>query len=318
MSKFPVYVTGHYHRDAITLLQSTPNIDVVLFADPAKDEWPEKAVGLLIRRDTVLGEAEFAKASKLKVIVKQGIGVDNIDLEAAKRHGVRVYNTPAVNSEAVAELSFTLALCLGRRVCEMDRAIRRGEALIRSQWLSKSLYQKTVGIIGMGNIGREVAKKWRSSMDATLVAYDPYLTKDAWADIPHIRAHKLEELLQISDVVTIQAPLTPETKGLIGVKEIAQMKDQSILVNTARGGIVDETALLDALRLKKFWGVGLDAMIVEPPTLEVYHELLESENIIMSPHVGGETFETQIRSGIAAAETLIAALEGKEPRGRQA
>ena len=319
MSKIPVYIIGNYHADAITRLQSASNVEAVLYTDPTNNEWPGKAVGLLIRsRDIYLGETDFAKASRLKVVVKQGIGVDNIDLEAAKRHGVQVYNTPGVNSESVAELSFALALCLGRRVCELDRAIRRGERIVRSKWLSKSLYQKTIGIIGMGNIGREVAKKWISAMDAKLVAYDPYLPENGWADIPHTRAYKLDELLNVSDVVTIQVPLTAETKGLIGAKELAQMKDQSILLNTARGGIVDEPALLDALKSKKFWGVGLDAMNIEPPTLEAYHEFLESENIIMSPHVGGDTIETQIRSGIAAVDTLLAVLGGEQPKGRQA
>jgi D-3-phosphoglycerate dehydrogenase len=223
-----------------------------------------------------------------------------------------------VNSEAVAELSLTLALYLGRRVCEMDRAVRRGEKLIRSNLFSKSLFQKTVGIIGMGNIGWHVAKKWLAAMDAKLVAYDPYFPENGRADLPHTRSHKLDELLKVSDVVTIQVPLTAETKGLIGAKEVAQMKHQSILLNTARGGIVDEPALLEALKSKKFWGVGLDAMNVEPPTLEVYHEYLESENIIMMPHVGGDTIETQIRSGIVAVDTLLAALGGGQPKGRQA
>ncbi|EXJ77859.1 hypothetical protein A1O3_09018 [Capronia epimyces CBS 606.96] len=322
MSKIPVYVTGPYDSEAIARLQSAANIEAVLFTDPGKDEWPEKAIGLLIRRDTRLGEAEFARARRLKVVVKQGMGVDNIDLEAARRHGVQIYNTPGVNSEAVAELAFTLALCLGRRVCEMDRAVRGGERLLRSQWPSKSLYRKTVGLIGMGHIGRELAKKWLFAMDATLVAYDPYVAEDdrenGWGGLRHTRVHALDDLLRVSDVVNIQVPLTHETRGLIGAREMALMKDQSILVNPARGGIVDEPALLDALRRNKFWGVGLDATNVEPPTLDVYHEYLEHANIIMTPHIGGETFETRVNSGIAAVNTLLAALAGAEPKGRQA
>ena len=318
MSRIPVYVVGHYHEAAVARLQAAESIEPVLYDNPAKEEWPQKAVGLLIRWDTVLGEAEFAKATNLKVVVKQGVGVDNIDLEAAKKHGVQVYNTPAVNSEAVAELSLTLALALARRVCVMDRAIRRGEKLVRSQWFSKSLYQKTVGLVGMGNIGRELAIKWRSAMDAHLVAFDPYFQGDSWSGISHTRVQTLEELLKVSDVVTIQVPLNEETRGLLGDKELALMKDQSILINTARGGIVDESSLLRAVKAKKFWGVGLDALNVEPPTLDAYGELLEEENILMTPHVGGDTFETQIRSGIVAVETLVSALTGGQPKGRQA
>jgi len=318
MDKIPVYVIGHYHEDAIVHLLGTPGIDGVLHDNPARDEWPQKAVGLLIRWDTYLGEAEFAKAAKLKVVVKQGVGVDNIDLQAAKRHGVQVYNTPGVNSEAVAELSLTLALALARLVSVMDRAIRRGEKLNRSQWFSKSLYQKTVGLVGMGNIGYELAKKWRSAMDAHLIAFDPYFPSNGWPDIPHTRVQTLQELLKSSDVVTIQVPLNKETRGLLGAKELALMKDQSILINTARGGIIDESALLEALKAKRFWGVGLDALNVEPPTLDVYKEFLREENVLMTPHVGGDTFETQIRSGVAAVDTLLSALSGGHPEGRLA
>lgn len=318
MSKIPVYIIGTYHHDAIVHLQNQSNISPVLYSDPSKDEWPEKAVGLLMRWDVKLGEVEFAKARSLKVVVKQGVGVDNIDLEAAKRHGVQVYNTPAVNSEAVAELSLTLALCLGRRVCEIDRAVRRGEKVIRADWLGNSLFRKTIGILGMGNVGREVAKKWLGAMDAKVVAYDPYFPDDGWAGLPHKRFKSLDKLLEVSDLVTICVPLTAETRGLIGAKEMAQMKDQSILLNMARGGIVDELALLEALKAKKFLGVGLDAMNVEPPTMEVYREYLEHENLIMMPHIGGDTAQTQVLSGIAAVDTLVAALEGREPKGRQA
>lgn len=318
MSKIPVYVIGSYHKDAIAHLQNQSNVSPVLYTDPAKDEWPEKAVGLLMRWDVKLGEAEFAKAPNLKVVVKQGIGVDNIDVEAAKRHGAQVYNTPGVNSEAVAELSLTLALCLGRRVCEIDRAVHRGEKVIRVDWLGRSLFRKVVEVVGMGNVGKEVAKKWLGAMDAKIVAYDPYFPDDGWADLRYMRVKSLGELLKVSDLVTICVPLMAKTKGLIGAEEMALMKDQSILLNMARGRIVDESALLEALKAKKFYGVGLDAMNVEPPTLEMYREYVEHENLIMMPHIGGDTIETQIISGIAAVDTLVLALEGGKPKGREA
>lgn len=200
----------------------------------------------------------------------------------------------------------------------MDRAIRRGEKLARSNWFSKSLFQETIGIIGMGNIGREVARKWFYAMDAALVAYDPYLPENGWPELPHKRAQNLEELLTVSDVVSIHVPLTPETRGLIGRKELALMKNKSNLLNLARGGIVDEPALLEALKAENFWGVGLDALNVEPLTIQVYHEFLESQRLIITPHVGGDTFETQVRSGIAAVDALLVALRGGEPKGRQA
>lgn len=319
MSSTPVYILGSYHDAAIERLQSARGIDVVLNTDSKRDEWPTKAMGLLIRWDTNLGEAEFSKATKLKVVVKQGVGIDNVDLEAAKRYGIQVYNTPAVNSEAVAELTITMALCLARRVCEMDRTLHRGDTIVRGPaWMAKSLFQKTIGIIGMGNIGREVAKKWRGAMDATLITYDPFYPENGWPEIPHNRVRTLEELLKASDVVSIHVPLTASTRGLIAAKELAQIKDQSILLNVARGGIVDEAALLEAIRAKKFWGVGLDALNVEPPTYEAYQEFLKSENVVILPHVGGDTLECQKISGIATVDTLLAALEGRDPAGRQA
>ncbi|KAF2811590.1 putative D-3-phosphoglycerate dehydrogenase [Mytilinidion resinicola] len=315
----PVYVLGHYNEAALALLQSTPTISPVLFTDPAHTAWPLHAVAILIRARTRLTAADFAAAPKLKYVVKQGVGVDAIDLAAAARHGVRVYNTPAVNAEAVAELSLALALAVARRVCEMDRAIRRGERLLRAEWFSKSLYKTTVGVVGMGNIGREVAAKWRGAMQARVVAYDPYFPAEGgWPGIEHERAVTLGELLEVADVVTVHVPLTEGTRGLIGREEMARMKDGAILINAARGGVVDEEALLEALRRKKFWGVGLDACNVEPPTLEVYREFLEHENLVMMPHVGGDTVECQIRSGLAAVETLIEAIAGGEPKGRQA
>jgi D-3-phosphoglycerate dehydrogenase len=319
MSKIPVYVIDPYHDDAVAHLQQAPNIEAILWTDPAVDEWHQKAVGILVRSRRQLTADDFAKALNLKVVVKQGVGVDAIDLEAAKKHGVQVYNTPALNSEAVAELTLTMALCLARRVAEMDRAIRHGEVLVRgSKWHSISLFHKTIGIVGMGNIGREVARKFSTAMKAKLVAYDPYFPADGWHDIAHTRVHKLEELLTVSDLVTISVPLTEETRGLIGAEEIAQMKDRSILLNLARGGIVDESALLAALKSHKFWGVGLDATAVEPPTMDVYSELFEAENLIMTPHVGGDTIENQIHSGVTAMDTLLKALDGGEPIGRQA
>lgn len=319
MSKVPVYILGSYHDDAIKLLQHRPDIDLTLNTDPSREEWLEKAVGLLIRWDTRLGGAEFSKAAKLKVVVKQGVGIDNVDLEAAKRYGIQVYNTPAINSEAVAELTLTMALCLARRVCEMDRTIHAQETIIRGPaWMAKSLFRKTIGIIGMGNIGREVAKKWQGAMDATLIAYDPFFPDDGWPDIPHTRAQSLNDLLVASDVVGIHVPLTTETIGLLGAQELAQMKDQSILLNVARGGIVEESALLDAIKAGKFWGVGLDALNVEPPTYAAYKEFLKHENVLILPHVGGDTLECQSKSGIATVDTLLAALHGGQPAGRQA
>lgn len=311
MAKQAVFVLDPYHEDAIKLLQSNPGIDAVLPSDPRKEQWHSQANGLILRSDTRLTAADFKAALQLRVVVKQGVGVDNIDLEAAKAAGVRVHNTPAMNSEAVAELVLALTFSLSRRVTEIDRRIRSGENVNRSQTLGLSLFKKTVGVVGMGNIGRQVAEKWVGACSSTIIAYDPVASPNAWPDISHTRAATLDELLQQSDVVTLHVPLLPTTKGMIGARELELMKDKAILVNTARGGLVDELALLHNLHAGRFWGVVLDAMETEPPTLQAYHELLSLSNVILTPHIGASTIENQSSSGKAVVEIVFAALAGQ-------
>lgn len=317
MSKPVVYVLDPYYPDAIAKLQSTTSVDSILVDDPRKSGWQENADAVLIRSETRLGHAEFSKCKKLKAVVKQGQGIDNVDLAAAKEHGITVCNTPALNSEAVAELSLLFALDIARRVSELDRRARGGEKIVRSKVLGKSLYGKTIGVIGMGNIGKVIAKKWMGAMEGSVIGYDPIAPEDVWPGIQHLRAKTLDELLEASDVVTLHVPLTKHTKDMIGEKQIRTMKKGSILLNAARGGVVNEAALLDALKDGHLWGAALDAMDSEPPTVQVYGDtFFQCQNVIMTPHIGGSTVENQIRSGVAAVETVIGVLEGKDVPGR--
>jgi len=311
-----VYVLDPYHVDAISLLQSTDTITSILPNSPLRNGWHKDATGILLRSDTRLTRPDFEYAKTLEVVVKQGVGLDNVDLEAAKEHGVMVCNTPALNSEAVAELTISLALCIARRVCEIDRLVRNGGQLVRSQLLGLSLFEKTIGIVGMGNIGQVVAKKWIGAMSGKIVAYDPFAEEDAWQDIPHTRVKSLEELLDVADVVSLHVPLTNGTRWMIGRVELARMKKTSIFINAARGGIVDEAALLDALKEKRIWGAALDAMDVEPPTLEAYADMLKNENLIMTPHIGASTMENQSRSGVVCVETMLKVLAGEDVPNR--
>ncbi|OAA66457.1 NAD(P)-binding domain protein [Niveomyces insectorum RCEF 264] len=310
-TKPTVVVLDPYHPDAIALLKATPTIDVILPDDPRRAQWPALADGVILRSDSRLTADDLAKAQKLRVVVKQGVGVDNIDLPAAKAAGIAVHNTPALNSEAVAECTLALALTLARRISEYDRRVRRGETVVRSKMLGLSLFQKTVGIVGMGNIGRLVARKWIGACDARVVAYDPVVPADAWADIPHTRVDSLDALLAAADVVTLHVPLLASTRGMIGARELAAMKDRAILVNAARGSIVDEAALLAELKKGRLWGAVLDALEVEPPTLAAHADLLALENVILTPHIGASTLENQSNSGLAVVKTLLAVLEGQ-------
>lgn len=308
-----VYVLDPYHEHAIALLQTTDWIDLVLPDDPRKADWRQHAVGVILRSDTRLTAADFAACQQLRVVVKQGVGVDNIDLAAARAAGVAVHNTPALNSEVVAEFALALALSLSRRVAEVDRRVRRGEKVVRSATLGLSLFRKTVGVIGMGNIGKIAAKKWIGACEAKVIGYDPVAPQGVWdqGEIAHVRVDSLDELLRESDVITLHVPLLDSTRGMIGAREFGLMKDNAILINAARGGVVDEKALLEELRKKRIWGAVLDAMEVEPPTLEAYGEFLELDNVIMTPHIGASTIENQSNSGLAVVKTLLGVLEGK-------
>lgn len=316
MAKPKIFMLNPYHPDAADLLTQSKDIESILPGAEGSDRWHDEADGILIRSETRITSQDFALAKKLKVIVKQGVGIDNVDLEAAKAHGVAVCNTPAMNSEAVAELTLTLALCVARRVVEIDRKLLRGQKLVRSALMGQSLHGKAIGIVGMGNIGKAVAKKWIGAMEGKIIAYDPLVPNGAWDDIPHRRVVDLDELLRCSDVVTLHVPLTNVTRGMVGAREFGLMRSNAILLNCARGGIVDEDALLDALEAEKIFGAALDAMVTEPPTLKAYNQLLAVDNLILTPHVGATTDENQSASGKLAVETLLAVLDGQEVPNR--
>ena len=311
-SKPTVYVLDPYHTDAISLLKSNPNIDLVLPDSPLDilSQWPSHATAVIVRSETNLTATLLSIAKNLKYILKQGVGTNNIDLKACKELGIKVYNTPGINSEAVAEFTLALALDIARRVSEIDRRVRNGDVVVRSKVLGMSLYGKTLGIVGMGYIGRSIAKKWKGAMEGAVVGYDPYAAEGAWDGVQEMKS--LEELLREADVVTLHVPLTEGTRGLIGEMQLGWMKKDAILINAARGGIVDEKALGRALKEGRLWGAALDAMNSEPPTKDVYAEMLENQNVILTPHVGASTRENQSRSGVAVVETLFKVLDGKD------
>lgn len=314
-----VGVLDPYHEDAITLLREQSNLEVLVPAIDGNEKIYELAEAVLVRSETHLGTTEFERFKKLRYIAKQGVGVDNIDLKAAAKSGVQVYNTPGLNSETVAELSLTLALCLSRRVCEIDRAVRDGKTVIRSQTLGNSLFGKVLGIVGMGNIGYALAKKWVGAMEGDVIAFDPYYSGKPWSTLLGKGARQvsdLAELLENTDVISLHVPLNKSTSKLISRAEFARMKQGCILLNCARGGIVDEEALLDALSSGHLRGAGLDAMEIEPPTRKTYGAFLQQENVIMTPHIGASTAENQSRSGVAVAKVVVDLINGQEVDNR--
>ncbi|KAK5076184.1 hypothetical protein LTS08_002695 [Lithohypha guttulata] len=308
-------IVDPYHPAAVERLESDPNIDVLHRAKCGFDTIYTNADAIIVRSETQFRRAELGSFQKLKYIVKQGVGVDNIDIDAAKDLGIAVYNTPGLNGEAVAELALALSLGLARRIPEIDRATRNGKTVIRSQTLGRSLFTKTLGIVGMGNIGSALAKKWIGAMEGEVIAFDPYYKGEPWPQLLGEKAKRvdsLQELLREADVVSLHVPLTKSTAKLISAAEFDQMRPNALLINCARGGIVDEDALFHALSEGKIGGAGLDATEIEPPTREHYDRFLNMENIILTPHVGASTVENQARSGLAVVDIVLNLVGGEE------
>ena len=308
-----IYVLDAFHLSGVELAEK--QAEVIRWDDPRAKNWHEDADGLMVRGKKVAAE-DMARAKKLRVISKQGVGLDNIDLEAAKAHGIAVCRTPGVNSEAVAEMALSLGLSVARRVTEFDRMTRADGKVQRANFLGYESWQKTVGIVGMGNIGTLVARKWRGAFDAKIIGYDPYVPANRWSELPHKRAASLEEMLPQVDILSLHLPLTPESRNLIDAARLALMKPSAIVVNTSRGGIVNEAALYQAISSGKLFGAGFDVFEVEPPTSD--HPLMSLPTFVGTPHAAAGTIETQARSSMLAASQLLEALAGGQPLGQVA
>jgi len=259
--------------------------------------------GLIVRSATKVTREVIEAARELKAIGRAGIGLDNIDLEAARERGIKVLNTPGATTISVAELTLGHMLALARHIPQATASLKAGK-WEKKRFMGTELYGKTLGIIGIGKIGREVAKR-ASAFGMDLVAYDPYVREAEVRDLG-LKLLPLEDLLQYSDYITIHVPLTSETEHLLGEREFAMMKDGVRLINCARGGVVDEGALYDALVSGKVAGAALDVFEEEPPK---ENPLLKLDNVIATPHLGASAREGQVRSGVEIAEKMIAALK---------
>jgi D-3-phosphoglycerate dehydrogenase len=309
-----VYVLDEFHPAGVDWLKA--HAEVVQWGDSRRPGWHADAEAVMIRSNPLTAE-DFAKAKKLKMVSKQGVGVNTMDLAAAKKHGVIVCNTPGVNSEAVAEMALGMILDVGRRITEMDRMIRAGTLRNRADVLGQELWEKTVGIIGMGNIGTRVARKLHFAFNNRILAYDPYKPAKHWADIPHQRVASLDEMWAQVDVLTVHVPLTDETRGMVGASGMKRMKPTAIVVNVSRGGIVEEKALYAALKEGRLSGAGLDVWDgVEPPATN--DPLLSLPSVVATPHAAGGTRDTQYLSSMRVAEQLLHVMQGGEPPNRVA
>lgn len=252
----------------------------------------------------------FESAHNLKIVSNLAVGYNNIDLEAARKHGVTITNTPDVLTESTADLTFALLLATARRIIEAEKTVRSGEwkSWTPMGMTGQNVGGATLGIIGMGRIGEAVAQRAKGfGMD---ILYHNRTRRS----LEDVRYAEFEELLKVSDYVVIMTPLTPETKGMIGADELAMMKETACLINVARGGIVDEMALYEALKEKKIWGAGLDVFEQEPVPLD--HPLLTLPNVTVLPHIGSATVQTRLEMMALNAEAIQACLENRSVKNR--
>jgi D-3-phosphoglycerate dehydrogenase / 2-oxoglutarate reductase len=261
---------------------------------------------LLVRSATKVTRDVIARADKLKVIGRAGVGLDNVDLEAATEKGIIVMNTPAGNTISTAEHTFSMILALSRNIPQANSSTKKGEWK-RSKFMGVELYGKTLGVVGLGRIGTEVAKR-ALSFGMKILAFDPFLSRQV-AENLGVEVVELKELFERSDYITLHTPLTEETKHLISSEALARMKKGVRLINCARGGIIDEVALVQAVKEGKVAGAAIDVFEQEP--LSADSELLKLDTIITTPHLGASTEEAQVNVAIEVAEIVRDALLGR-------
>ncbi|RQP11567.1 MAG: phosphoglycerate dehydrogenase [Microbacteriaceae bacterium] len=263
------------------------------------------ASAVLIRSATQIDAEALAAAPALKVVARAGVGLDNVDIKAATEAGVMVVNAPTSNIISAAELTIGHILSLARHIPAAHASLAAGEWK-RSKFTGTELYEKTVGIIGLGRIGALITARLQA-FGVEVVAYDPYVSP-ARAQQLGVRLVSLDELLEQSDFISIHMPKTPETTGMIAAAQLAKMKKSAYIVNVARGGLIDEDALYDALTAGTIAGAGLDVFNAEPP---VDTKLLSLPNVVVTPHLGASTDEAQEKAGVSVARSVRLALEGE-------
>lgn len=309
MSK--ILLTKKLSEDILALFNNTnaelvsiPEGDAEFFAEQIKD-----ADAVLLSTAFKMTEEIINSASNLKVISRTGVGVDNVDVKAATGKGILVLNTPEANSLSVAEHTVTLIAAISKQLLMYDSALRNGEFGIRRKNLCTDLEGKTLGLVGCGKIGRLVAKKCNLAFGMKTIGYDPYITSDI--DGIEIRS-ELEQVFAEADYISIHVPLVESTRNLVDEKLLSVMKPTAYIVNTARGGIINEYALAEALKNNAIAGAALDVLSSEPP--EEDNPLLGLNNIILTPHSAALSKECTKRVAAQAAEGIVDFLKGKTPQ----
>jgi len=315
MKEFEVLVTRKIPDAGLDILRKEVNLDIYEGDTPIpRDELIQKIKGkhglLCLLSDRIDRDVMDAAGTQLKIISNYAVGYNNIDVEEATKRGILVTNTPGVLTDATADLTWALLMACARRIPESDRFVREGKFV---GWgpmlmLGYEVYGRTIGIIGLGDIGTAVARRAKG-FGMKILYHNRKRNIDGEREVGAVYV-SLDTLLKESDFITIHVPLTQETFHLIGEKEIELMKKNAILINVARGEVVDEKALISALKEKRIAYAGLDVFENEP---QINPELFTLENVVLTPHTGSATYESRNRMAVMAAENLLAGLKGKRP-----
>lgn len=302
-----ILITDGLEAEAVASLKKAHQVDVAELDAKQLLEQIGPYHALIVRGRTKVTKEVLGKATNLKVVGRAGVGVDNIDVDGATGRNVLVVNAPTASTLSVAELAVGHMISWCRFLPQADKSIREGK-WEKKQFEGHEMHGKTLGLIGSGRIGAEVAKR-AQAFGMKVLAFDPYLPPEVAQKIDVALVDK-DTVLRSSDFISIHAALTSETKGMIGAADLAKMKKTAVLVNCARGEIIQEAALADALRNGVIAGAALDVFEQEPPTGS---PLLNAPHVVFTPHLGASTHEAQARAGAIIADQVLKALDGKKP-----
>ncbi len=306
---FKILVCDELSEEGLLIFQAQKNFKILVKTKQSVEELKKliaDADACVVRSGTQITREVIEAGARLKVIGRAGVGLDNVDVEAASKRGIVVVNTPGGNTISAAELTFCLLTTMARNIPEANNSVKRGE-WERKKFTGVELYEKTLGIFGLGRIGTEVAKR-AQAFGMKVIAYDPYLRADKALQIG-VEAVKIDELLSRADFITLHMPLTPENRHMIGAKEFEKMKKGVRIVNCARGGLIDEKALAQAIAGGNVAGAALDVFESEPPPKDL--KLLGLPQVVVTPHQGASTEEAQIAVAVDVAQSIIDCLNGK-------
>jgi len=305
-----ILILGKIHEAGLDILRARPGVSFEIMAQPAEPDILALAptADAIIVRTTKLTAAAIDAAPKLKIVSRHGVGYDNVDMAALDRRRIPLTLVGNVNALPVAEHTLFMMLTLAKRGVTYDRATRNGDWKLRDTFGATELAGKTLLLLGFGRIGREVTKR-AQAFGMTVWAYDPYVRDAAMFAARVQPVAKLADAVPRADFISVHLPMTTETKGIIGAREFAAMKKTAIVISTARGGLVDEAALAEALKSGQIRSAGLDVFVDEPPAPN--DPLLKLDNLLLSPHIAGLTEECAMRMAEVSARNALAGLAGQ-------